>query len=539
MSDHYTIDCLAGRAPVLNAPNSGSVSGTALTAGSSSTPTTLPLAEASPESFRFSQYDNVYRRSHFESTEPDSMDEDRWTRAVVEMPINDTLDEQLSTMRARASYEAENSSTLEGLKLSHTLAVFGERGPQLDLQAETESGDRWADQAEQLWERWCEHCDASSAEGTFASKLKRANFGCWDEGEWLWQFVDEDPQFSVPDVPNLRIKDVEVQRLRTPLNAIGDTQVILGIRRNKHGRPTEYWIDDEWLWSHGEGRWVPHDLICHGYDRVQARCGQARGIPWSQWGLPVSASTRDLDGNVLDAARVAAKAPIIAYTRHPDAEYTDSVPTYVKYRGASINFLAPGWEAQQNTPAQPGPHYKDHRQELHGDMGKPKGVPSMITRLDARDHNYSSARFDYLLLGQSAGHVRATMYTPCVRRVFAMVISDAILRGIIGPPPSRRANAVRLELVWPVPREVDEGKAATAETQYLANGTETYTSICASRHGSRARDVIRRRARDNRMLEQYGLPPVGTVPASNQPQATNDQSGDSDDTDEADQTDDE
>lgn len=490
MSDTYTIDCCAG-IPQSPAPPSQRQ---------------VPSQNGSAESdrFRFAHPgDSVYRgsRAHFEATETDRLNEAHWQNAT-DTPVNDVLSWQLATMRTRANHEAINNPTMEGLILEHTLAVAGEDGPLIDLQAEDEAGDAWCEEAEQLWEAWCTHADASG-DLTLTGLLKQWNCSGWRNGEWLEQIVNCDKQFSVAGIPDVRLHGIETQRLVSPFESTADRDVVLGIRRNKHRRPLAYWISDDYF-AIGKGNWYQAANIMHGFDRVQAERGQARGIPWCHTGLPVAADLRDYDTQVMDAARNAADMALFAYTQHPDADFASDVPSSVEYRRRRLNHLAPGWQLGNTQANQPAATYKDHRHERMGDLGKGKGVPSMITRLDARDHNYSSARFDYQMLGESAKHLRATLYNPTLMRLAMMVIREAQLMGIIRPSPRR----FTMQWVWPSLPEIDELKSAAAETQYMQNGTLSYSAACARRHGRRGRDVARQRQRDNRMLREFDLPTV-------------------------------
>ena len=463
-----------------------------------------PAPEAKDESYRFlhpSNPDSAYQRAHWEIADTDRLNEAHW-RFAQEMPVNDALRDRLSIIRARAVHESGNNPTLEGLKLQHTVAIHGESGPTVDLQSEDEAGDQWATEAEDLFESWAECADAAGSR-SLADMLKHFNFSCWDDGEFLFQRVNEDRRFRKPSIPDLRLKTIEAQRLKDPMGA-ASLDVVLGIRRNQHGRPLDYWIEEPLHRFNQRGNWIPADLLYHGFDDVQARSGQVRGIPWSQWGLPVAADVRDYDFQVLDAARQVADNPLFAYTEHADSEFAGNVPKELTYRRRKVNFLAPGWKPNTPPPTHPGAHYTDHRQELHGDVGKAKGVPSMVTRLDARDHSYSSARFDYSLLGESANHCRNTMYTPLIRKLVREVIFEAVAMRLIAPPPS----AVFFELVWPQQPAIDQQKAANAENTYLGNGTVAYSDAISRNHGKRTRDVIRIRARDNRQLVAAGLPTV-------------------------------
>ena len=436
-------------------------------------------------------------RAYFESAETDRLNEAHWS-VVHDSPINDALAYRLPTMRARSNHEAWNNPTLKGLILSHTVAVVGDDSPLIDLQAEDEEGDLWCDEAEQVWEEWCRHSDAAGRIN-LSTRIKRWNRSCWVNGDWIDQLIFD----SDADGVQLRLHEIEPQRLMNPPMAAGTKDVVLGIRRNPYRRPLEYWIADDIL-GYSRGNWIQAANIIHGWDEAMAEAGQARGVPWAQVGLPVAADLRDYDVQVLDAARGAADAALFAYTEHPDAEFVANVPPTVRWARRRLNNLAPGWKLGTVQATHPTAQYKEHRQERQGDLGRAEGVPSMVTRLDARDHNYSSARFDYGLLYESAKHVRATLYNPKLFVLASLVLREAQLLGILRPPPKR----VWTDFVWSAMPQIDESKSADAEEKLLKIGTISYNEAVIERHGRRARDVIRRRARDARMLEASGLPSV-------------------------------
>jgi lambda family phage portal protein len=424
---------------------------------------------------------------------------------IGEQPVDAVLAARLPIMRARSNHERINNPTIEGLMLSHTLAVAGENGPLLDLWGDSDEDDQWCDQAEAVWEAWCSTADAAGGLD-LGGLIKQWNYSCWYNGEWIEQLVAESPEFRIDGLPQLRLHGIEVQRLMTPYGSQSDQSITLGIRKNAHRRPTQYWLADNYYLGSlaSTGRWYPARDIIHGMDRVQSERGQTRGIPWAQSGLPLMADLRDYDAQVLDAARLTADGAVFAYTRHPDSEFADNVPRSVSWRRRQVNHLAPGWELGSVHSNQPLPQYKDFRHERMNDLGKGKGVPGMVTRLDARDHNYSSARFDYQLLGESAKHVRSTLYNPQLRRLVSLVLSEAILMGILPPSPPRFYQ----QFIWPALPEIDQRKSAEAETIYLRNGSNSYSEVCANGHGRRARDVIRQRQRDARRLAAAGLPSV-------------------------------
>lgn len=435
-------------------------------------------------------------RANFESAQTDRLNEAHWS-AASDTPINDDLELRLPTMRCRATHEAWNNTSIEGLILQHEIAVCGEDGPLLDLQATSEAGDAWCESAEQVWEEWCE---ASDAAGTWSlgTRMKSSWIrGCWTTGEWLDQLVYPDRESG--DVA-LRLHAIEPQRLYSPMRSSESDRTVLGVRRDQYRRPMEYHIGKSW-YQYGTGTWIKAANMVHGFDKLEP--DQARGVPWCQSGLPTAADLRDYDDQVMDAARSFADMAIIAQTKHPDAEFfpTNEVASF---RRRKINHIAPGWEVATTNPSQPAANYKDHRHERMGDLGRGRGVPAMVLRLDAREHNYSSARFDRGLLHESAKHVRSTIMKPVLTRLVRLVIGEAILVGRLPPAPT----PYRILQIWPAMPQVDEDKAARAESRYMRNGTLSYSAACVERHGRRASDVIRIRQRDEARLAAAGLPSV-------------------------------
>jgi capsid protein len=454
-----------------------------------------------PERIEAPWKDGSYGRAHFESSETDRLNQAHWAHASDE-PINQVLERQLPTIRQRSNYEAINNPHVEGLILSHTLAVAGEDGPLIDLHAEDAEGDRWCEEAEEVWEEWARASDAAG-ELTLASRIKQWNRSCWTNGEWLDQFVSPRPaELRGPRSVRMRLHGIEPARLGSPHDALGNPDIVMGVHRNRFRAPRRYHIYNNYYYWAMNGEWIRAENILHGFDRMET--DQARGVPWCQTGLPTAADVRDYDLQVMDAARSAADMALVAYTQHPDAEFYDDVPKSVGFRRRRINFMVPGWQVQNLQSHQPTAQYKDHRHERMGDLGLGRGVPSMVTRLDAREHNYSSARFDYSLLNLSAKHCRAVIYNPRLHRLVMLVLSEAQLAGLLRPPPVRFFTS----FVWPAMPQIDEDKSAKAEERYLKLGTLSYSEACVQRHGRRARDVISRRRRDARMLEEAGLPSV-------------------------------
>lgn len=467
-----------------------------------------PSVREDPERPGVVWYSNEAQRGAFESAETSRLNEAHWSVAR-DTPINEDLEIRLPTMRTRSNHEAWNNTSIEGLILQHSIAVAGDNGPLLDLQASEESGDAWCELAERVWEEWCDYSDAAG-DWSLGARMKNSwNRSCWTNGEWFDQLIF-DNKANTP--LQFRLHSIEPQRVYTPQGSLADPSITMGIKRNGMRQPTDYYIADDWYgYGYGKGTWLKAFNVMHGFEKLES--GQARGVPWAQSGLPVAADLRDYDDQVMDAARSAADMAIIAQTKHPDAEYVETNKT-ATFRRRRINHIAPGWEVATLNPSQPAATYKEHRHERMGDLGRGKGVPSMVLRLDARDHNYSSARFDRGLLHESASHVRSTIYNRRLTMLVRYVLGEAILTGLLPFPPTTYS----ISHIWPAMPQVDEDKAAKAENKYMQNGTLSYSEACIQGHGRRSSDVIRMRQRDERRLASAGLPSVAASVAGMQEQ---------------------
>lgn len=452
----------------------------------------------------------------FEAAETNRLNEAHW-RDACDRPINDDLADALPTMRVRSNHEATNNPSMEGLILSHTLAVVGRNGPSLDVQTDDEEGEAWAAEAEQVWQEWADQSDATG-QLQLGARLKQWNRSGWTCGEWIDQLVDHP---RVPGPIKLRLMAIPPQRLCQPFQWYGDPRKVLGVHRDEFGGPIGYWIADEWGGVIGGGQELPQRDVLHVYNKLET--DQARGIPWMQTGLPTAADLRDYDVQVMDAARAAADMALVAFTRHPDSDYVETNES-VAIKRRRIQHMAPGWELGQIQPHQPSAQYKEHRHERMGDLGRGQGVPSMVVRLDARDHNYSSARFDYSLLHESAEHCRSNLYEPALLRLVRVVLREAELAGAIRRPP-RRWKAV---WTWPSMPQIDELKSAEAERIALRNGTMTYSEAVA-RRGRRAADVIRQNERDDAMLLAHGQQPISRDVGVKRDASSNDASNSNED----------
>ena len=442
-----------------------------------------------------------YPRGDFEraleSGETNRLNEGHWS-AVRDQPINEAIAHRGNMVRARANHESWNNPHDEGLVHQHTIAVVGENGPISSITSLADGDDDWCESAQQVLDEWAGYCDAAGID-TLGTRIKNFwNRGCWVNGEWIDQLWYDR---SANTTSQLRLHSVEPQRLCTPSDSANDESVTLGVHRTPTYAPIRYYIADDWGFGY-RGNWYPASRIMHGFERREG--SQARGVPWMQSGLPTSADVRDYDDQVMDAARSFADHAIVAQTKHQDAPYAPLAKNAraQEIRRRRINFLPPTWELANLQANQPGAQYKEHRQERLGSLGLGQGVPSMMVRLDARDHNYSSARFDRGNLHESARHVRASIYNPKLTRLYRLVIAEAVLGGVLGPPP----KFYTINHIWPAMPQIDEDKSSRAEERYLEIGTLSYSETCAMRHGRRGSDMIRERARDRRQLASAGLP---------------------------------
>lgn len=442
--------------------------------------------------------DQGWTLRRWEAAETTRLNLAHWAKAVAR-PINVDLKADLANLRARCAYEVANNPIVEGMISTHATDLIGHSGPTLQVQYEGEDRE-YEEQLEAAWLTWWEDVDRNG-EVSGSDMLEQWIRMWWLTGEMLAQIVTE----GEGDEAKTKLLNLHPSRLSTPTSAVGDQKIVMGVERDKYGKPLKYHVTG----ADGQLASVPDPIdaeyIIHEFRRLEP--GQARGVPWLACVLPTVADLRDYDAQVLDAARAAADHGVLLHTNHPDSEFFNmsSSESYDIERRRMVT-LPPGWDATQMTPQQPSTTYGAYRKERHLDLGRPVNMPGMIVRLDSSGHNYSSARFDNQLYHRGNIKIEGWIERRILNRLVKLVEREARLAKEI---TAQRPPGVRNVWTWPVPPHVDPSKEAKAEQTRLESGTLSL-SMAAAAHGISVDELIAQRQRDNERLVKAGLPAVGT-----------------------------
>lgn len=438
----------------------------------------------------------------FEAAETTRLNEAHWGMVgASDAPINDWLNDKLSTLRARVIYEERQNPTVTGAINTLSDDVVGPDGPTPEVQS---SSKPFNDAAERVWRAWF-------AAPTFRPNVSGASvLRGWVEdlprcGEFLARIgTDEAAEGPV----KLRLRLNHPRDLASPIDQSGDTRMVMGVEFEtvELERPLRYWINKRS--SDGYRMEVepwPAELVVHEF--VGKEAVQARGWPWLTSALSTAADTRDFGDQVLDGARLAADMSVLLYTDDATENSMQALPSST-FQRRTIRMAPPGWKPYTVAASQPPAQYAEYMAEQERKIGAPLSMPLMILRRDASGHNYSSARFD----GQGYGRfVRKTQNfisgtpksTGVLTRLLWMVVAEARFDdpALRNPPPDAR-------VVWthPARPHVDRLKESSGAEKELLMGTLTATDLLGEA-GKTLDSHLRTRKAEIAAYEDAGVPP--------------------------------
>lgn len=407
----------------------------------------------------------------WEAGETTRLNQSHWSRSE-EKPINDWLVEQLALVRARSIYESRQNGTIAGM--SQTLAddVVGPDGP--TFQAES-SDEAYNEAAEDWWQSWWRSpTTRPNVSGTALLKLWVRNLPrC---GEFLARIVTD----SAAEGPvKLRIRPTHVRQLAAPAGQAANPRNVLGVEFDSLDRPVRYWIaDTPSAYSTVYEPWPP-DLVIHEFIIDEEL--QARGFPWLTASLAAAADLRDCDDQIQDAVRLQADQATLLYTESADAPYWGT-PEQTTFERRTIKMAPPTWKPYQMTAAQPPVQYPAYREERQREIGRPLCMPLMILRMDASQHNYSSARFDAQGWSRFCQGVQFWLSGSdrsygTLNRLVDLVLAEA---RFLDRRLRRRPADLAYRWTWPVRAHVDPAKERTGQKIGLETQAITLLDVLAA-----------------------------------------------------------
>lgn len=440
----------------------------------------------------------------FEAAQIDRDSVEQYARTNGERPYNEDLSEGLPTMRARCRDVVQNNALVNGVVNTHKCDVAGPDGPSLDVQSDDETYNR---EAEDVWRDVITNCDYNR-QLAFVDFIRQDVEMGWTAGDSITQML-YDRRASTPI--KLRMLAISPDRLDTPYQMFGDPDVVMGIKLDEAGGPVSYYISEPshvgpYRYMTGKFTKVDASQIVHVFESVEP--GQVRGIPWLASSLRSISHSDSFDRETIEAARSAALLGVTLETQQGVTGPEDWVQTTGKIQipTRSMTYVAPGYTAKQIQSSHPGNNYIDFQHEQFRKIGRPVGMPLLTILMDARTHNYSSARYDGQVYRRHLNVIQARITRQRCNPFANQVLLDAERTGLI----RRRPNRVRLVWGWSQPPEIDPYKAAQAAEIELRLGLKSLSQVCAS-YNLNFEEVVQARLRDDEYLQSLGMPTVAEM----------------------------
>jgi len=444
--------------------------------------------------------------------------------------INEDLELYMTQLVTRCRHEAETNGNVKGMSETHTIALLGETGPTMTVESDDEA---WNKDLIEQWEEWWESPTVDGMHGL--DLMRRHNRGEWTDGKNLCQIVDFANELPSSNVVTHRLLDISPDRLINP--PTGDRRTVLGINRDKWGRPRTYYIADpseqfsrfDYLYTNFQPREIPASDIIHYFDSIEP--GQATGVPRLACTLQDCADLREYDNEVLDAARAAANNAVLLYTTQPEHVRKTSrikAGTEMALKRRTAKVLPAGYQATSQAPAHPSAMYIEFRHEKLRSIGRSCHMPLLLILLSAEGSNFSQSRIDVNVLYERG----LQMTRGCRERNFLTPLAKQVVRAKhlatretkSGPifrfrrPPRR----FRIGWNWEPMAQANPKDAMLAVERAMALGLTTYEMELAKRN-LRLDDVIASRVRSDKALQAQGLPTITDMIA-----ALNNMQGDAD-----------
>jgi lambda family phage portal protein len=447
--------------------------------------------------------DSRFGARSLEAAETNRLNSAHWQNAKGR-PFNLGVMGDLRTVQDRAIYEAENNPTVAGVIETHAVDLIGPEGPTLQILGDERSAG-YRDALERVWWDWWQNPDING-QLSGAEIMRQWVKMLWKCGDALTQLATVDSPFI-----GLRMLSIDPRRLQTPPGKLADPRTMMGVERNETGRPVAFHIledQDKVTGAFGLNfKRITANSIIHLF-RID-NPGQARGLPWLTPSLDSVAELRDFDAATLQAARTAADFAAILFNRTPDAAPTDiaAAGTSVPFNRGEITVAPNGYELAQMKAEHPHTNYVAFRQERQADIGRAVNMPLMMVRLDSRQHNYSSARFDGQLYLRGNKAIQGWLARAALNRLVDRVRIEAQFKGLI---PPRMPAGIRYEWVWPAPPYVNPKDEAEGLAKLLELNVITLEQACAQ-SGTDWEENVAQREVEYKRLKAAGLP---TSPAA-------------------------
>ena len=426
-----------------------------------------------------------------------------WAQADLLSPQSANSTEKRQRLRSRSRYECiESNSYARGMVITKANDVIG-TGPTLQVQTDNAN---FNEQIEAEWHEWAD-------ETGFDEKLRVMDCALTVDGEAFGERITN-RSLEHPVKLDLRLSEADLWTNQF-IGGLDNPLEQDGILFDESGNPVRYRRlkyhpgDSHYrALAQGYDDLAPEDVI-HWY-RLD-RPDQKRGIPHFTPALPLFAELRRWILATIAAAETAAEfAGIMQSTADRFQENADHIAAYVKMHIDRRQLMAipAGWTVSQLKAEHPNAQFEAFEEKILAQIARCILMPLNMASGSSRNHNFASARLDYLLWWNACDIERNHCRQKVVRRVFNWWLDEARLVPDYLPPIGRR---VKHKWVWPQRRPIDELQSAKAKEVLWNMGLLTDemhfhdASIDSDKHYAQLERQTRRRAEIDEHFPQPGI----------------------------------
>ncbi len=347
---------------------------------------------------------------------------------------------------------------------------------------------------------------------------------------------------------NTAIQLVSPDRLSNPDGVMDDRFLRRGVRKNGRGKPIGYYIrqghPNEW-YDNRSNNWayIPtakpwgRKQVIHVHEPMQI--DQTRGIAEMVAALKHARMTKKFSEVTLQNAVINASYAAAIESELPSAEiitamgggqegYEQAVAKYltmlqsylgagenVHIDGAKIPHFFPGTKLQLKPMGTPGGVGSDFEASLLRRIAATLGLSYEEISRDLSKTNYTGLKAGMAITGRFMAARKTLVADRFARSVYALWVEEEIGAGNLPLPPGRNRTDfyrpmakdayTRCQFVGSGRGQIDELKETQAAMLRIKAGLSTYEIEC-SRLGVDFREIFEQRAREEKLIAQYGLP---------------------------------
>jgi lambda family phage portal protein len=347
---------------------------------------------------------------------------------------------------------------------------------------------------------------------------------------------------------NTAIQMVSPDRLSNPDGVMDDRYLRGGVRKNARGRPIGYYIRNghpqewydlrsmSWKFIPVATKWGRKQVL-HIHEPMQI--DQTRGVAEMVAALKHARMTKKFSEITLQNAVINASYAAAIESELPSAEiitamgggqegYENAVANYltmlnqylgagenVHIDGAKIPHFFPGTKLNLQPMGQPGGIGSDFEASLLRRISATLGVSYEELSRDLSKTNYTGLKAGMAITGRFMVARKTLVADRFARSVYALWVEEEIAAGNLPLPPGRNRTDfyrpmakdayTRCQFVGSGRGQIDELKETQAAMLRIKAGLSTYEIEC-SRLGVDFREIFEQRAREEKLIAQYGLP---------------------------------